>query len=46
MVETGGTKDEGRRSEGRERRVGKRRAESGGKTGDGWHSEGREMLTK
>jgi hypothetical protein len=37
-------KGEGRRSEGRERRVGERKVKSGGKTGERWHSEGREML--
>jgi hypothetical protein len=37
-------KGEGRRSEGRERRVGKRRVKSGERTGEGWHGEGREMV--
>jgi hypothetical protein len=37
-------KGEGRRSEGPERRVGKRRVKSGGKMGEGWHSDGREMV--
>jgi hypothetical protein len=37
-------KGEGRRNEGRERRVGERRVKTGGKTREGWYSEGREMV--
>jgi hypothetical protein len=44
MVKSSRMKGDGGRSEGRERRVGKRRVKSGGKTGEEWHSEWREMV--